>query len=193
MLPVVLIHGFRGGKKELSWLKKGLERNGHDVFTFSYPENKSQVKIDTLSRRLEHFIQQEIPSDTISLVGVSQGGIVARNYIQNYSSSKIVKACFTLCSPHKGTLTAYLLQRPGAVDLRPDSRLLRKLNSKEGHRKEKDVDYFSIYAPLDLMVFPGTNAKLKIAKKEIASYSILHPLVFRSPKTLKFILDNLSI
>jgi triacylglycerol lipase len=164
-----------------------LRKIGYSKFyEFCYKKRWGNVKIEELSRQLSFFIEQEVKEKKIDIIGISQGGIIARHYIQHHKKIE-VQRCITLCSPHKGSLTAYLLFWMPCFELRPGSGLLSELNNTED-----DVKYYCVYNPLDLMVFPGKNAFLERAVKNKKVISLLHPFTFSSQRTLEFINECLN-
>jgi hypothetical protein len=98
-----------------------------------------------------------------------------------------INKLFTVCTPHKGSALAKILNWPGIVDLRPGSQLLRDL---EIFVKEGRVNIFSLYTPFDLMVFPGLNAKPIFGKTKMI-LAPTHSFALSWPSTKKFIYENL--
>lgn len=184
MKAILLVHGFCGGLYEYRPIISFLKKHGYDKFyEFFYKKKLGQVPINEISRQLNTFVKKNIKEKSIYSIGISQGGIILRYFIQNYNSVKISK-CITLCTPHYGSKTAYILSLPGIVDLRPDSRFLQEISGKK-HKTR----YYGVYTPFDLMVLPGWNAKLSQAKN-LKVLSILHPLAFWNKRTLEFILES---
>jgi triacylglycerol lipase len=180
VIPLVLIHGFGGGRYEFKPIIQFLNKHGFSEFhEFTYAERFGQLPIEALAQRFARFVSD---LETFDIIGISQGGIIARSYIRDNPGR--VRKCITLCSPHKGSFTAYFSSRPGVMDLRPGSRLLNSF-------QKNDALYFTVYNPLDLMVVPGKNAVMDGAiNKKV--YALLHPLTFWRKPTLEFILQSLQ-
>jgi pimeloyl-ACP methyl ester carboxylesterase len=86
------------------------------------------------------------------LVCHSLGGVIACMYLQMLGGARRVDRCITLGTPHRGTYNAYwLLSRVGR-ELRPDSRLLERLESTRGAASA--VRFSSIVAGSDNIVIP---------------------------------------
>ena len=187
MIPIVFIHGFGGGAYEFQPIIKFLKKNKIVKFyEFTYDKNWGEVSIKDIAREFDLFVNKNIKEKVVNIIGISQGGIIARLFLQK-NNSLSVKKLITLCTPHSGSLLAYLWSSPGFIDLRPGSKVLKLINGENDN-----VIYYSVYNSLDLMVFPGTNAKFGKAKKNKMVISLLHPLTFWAKPTLKFILTSLN-
>lgn len=183
--PILFIHGFGGGRHEYTPVINFLKNNGnYKCYEFVYKEKFGQTSLKTIAEHLHNHIDKHILEQNLDVVAFSQGGIVARYYISHYSDKKIEK-CITLCTPHSGSLMAHLGFLPGMRELRPDSELLKNLDTEK-------TQYYAVYNPLDLFVFPGWYAKLSCAKENKKIYSILHQFTFWNKKTLNFILSTLN-
>ena len=186
-VPILFIHGFGGGRYEFQPIIRFLKKKGFTRFyEFTYPKKHGEVSLTEISRKLGEFVKKEVKEKRINIIGISQGGIIARYYFQNNKQKKIDRF-ITLCAPHKGSLMGYLLSRPGFLDLRPKSKILEEIKKK----KDK-MEYFCVYTPFDLMVFPGWNAKLDTARENKMVLALLHPLAFWTGRTLHSIEKWLS-
>jgi len=66
------------------------------------------------------------PEQPFDLVGFSMGGIVSRYYVQDWEELTAFSASLRWL-PHS-TWMAYLSERPGCLQMRPDSPFIQKLN-----------------------------------------------------------------
>ncbi len=190
MLPILFIHGFGGGAYEFQPIIRYLKKRGYDKFyEFTYEKKHGDIPLSEVAKELADFVKQNVTEQGFHIIGVSQGGIIARYYLQNFNK-KIVPKCVTLCTPHNGSLMAYLSNKPGFVDLRPGSKLLRELEEHE-HKVSLTL-FYGVYTPFDLMVFPGWYAKNKFANEMKMVLAPLHPLAFWWPSTLRFVLRVLE-
>jgi triacylglycerol lipase len=185
--PILFIHGFAGGKYEFRPIINHLKNKGFSKFyQFTYKKRFCQIPIRVIAKQLSDFVTSNISEDKIDIIGISQGGIIAEYYLKHFNKKEI-RTLFTLCTPHKGSIMAYISGKPGFIDLRPRSKVL--IEAEEFMKKSK-TKLFSVYTPFDLMVFPGWNANPGHGKiKKV--YAPLHPLAFWIPSTLKFISKNL--
>ena len=183
--PILFIHGFAGGKYEYQPIISFLKTHGDPVcYEFFYARKFGQVSISAIGDELHEFIVKHISEPEIDVIAFSQGGVIARWYIAHYQDKKIRK-CITLCSPHSGSLVANIGVLPGIKDLQPNSPLLEQLDTKK-------AEYYAVYNPLDLMVFPGWSAKLACARENKKILALSHQLTFWRKKTLRYILSVLS-
>ena len=143
--------------------------------------------MNEIANELSSFVKRTVREKKFNIISLSQGGLIARLYI-NKEGHKRVKKCITLCTPHNGSVMAYMTNLPGFIELRPKSKFLKKLNEDE----KSKMKYYSVYTPLDLTVFPGINGKFEEAKKNKRVLAPLHMLAFWWKPTLYFILESLN-
>jgi len=187
MDPILFIYGLGAGKWQYGPIIKYLKKKGiNDFYEFTYKNKFGQVRIKDIAEELSEFISKNVKEESINIVAISQGGIIALAYLK-YFRNKNVKKLFTLCSPHKGSYMAYLMNLPGFIDLRPNSELLNEL---EKFIQESKINVYSVYTPFDLMVVPGWGAKPKCGKVKMI-FAPAHPIAFFWPATKKFIYNNL--
>jgi len=188
---ILFIHGFGGGLYEFKPIKKFLRKElGEEIefFDFVYNEKFGHIKLEKVADQLKTFIENTLADKDFSVIAISQGGIVWRIFaLKNNLLIKKVQKVFTLCTPHTGSVLAYLLNLPGIKDLRKNSQVLKEINEHDD-----GLEYYSVYNPLDLMVFPGTNAVYKKAKINKRVFDWFHPLTFWNKKTLAFIKEILD-
>jgi pimeloyl-ACP methyl ester carboxylesterase len=183
-MNVLFIHGFGGMPYEYSAIQKHLIKT-LDIksFEFTYDEKWGTESIHKLAFQVAKIMQSK---KIDAVVGISMGGIIGATAIENYKTP--TKVCLTICSPWHGSSLAYLLPFIGARQLRPHSIFLRELRDKA--RKSKH-NYYGVWNPLDLMVFPGDRAKNSFAEKQCKVISPLHPTTFFEPRTLLFCEESL--
>ena len=181
--PVIFIHGLASNRREFIPIMHFLEKNGiKNYYEFTYVDRLGEIPLAEIAKKLAVFLSK-VREKKVNIVAISQGGVIARYYLQNLRN-KVVEKCITLCSPHHGSLMACLLHRPGIKDLRPWSKFLREL------RENSDVKFYCVYTPFDGVVFPGWSGKLKGAKNFMV-WAWMHQLAFVSPRTLRFIFNSL--
>lgn len=183
--PILFIHGFAGGRYEYQPIISFLKKHGNSVcYEFVYEKKFGIASLKKIADELHEFVISNVKEPEIDIVAMSQGGVIARWYIGKYRDKKI-RRCITLCSPHHGSLLAYIGIFPGIKDLQPGSPFLKELDSD-------GAEYYTVYNPLDLMVVPGWSGKMEKAKENKCVYALAHPLTFWNKKTCEFILRVLS-
>ncbi|MDD5110740.1 MAG: alpha/beta fold hydrolase [Patescibacteria group bacterium] len=182
MHNILLIHGFGADRRQYRPIVRYLRRHGFSQFyEFEYRKKFGQVPIAHLAQQLDDYVRQNIREPHVDCIAISQGGMIARYFIQRHNP-RLIRCCITLCTPHHGTLAAHLLPWKGLMDLRPGSPLLRQLN-----QTADATPYYCVWTPFDLMVIPGWSARLPQAAKNLRVWSLAHPLAFRSRAALRFI------
>ena len=185
--PILFIHGFGADKKQYQPIIKYLKRKGINKFyEFDYPNKFGIFPIKLAAEELAEYIAENVTEDSVNIIAMSQGGIVALAYMKYYKKKNVEKL-FTICTPHKGSKLAKITNLPGFIDLRPGSKLLEEL---EGFAKDSKINMYSVYTPFDLMVFPGWNAKASYGKTKMI-FAPTHPSAFYWPTTLEYIYKNL--
>ena len=187
MDPILFIHGLGGTDEQYQSIIQYLQKKGiNNFYQFEYKNKYGFSSIKIVSKELADYIRKNVKEKNINIIAISQGGIIALAYLKYYKNINVGKL-FTLCSPHKGSKLAKIMDLPGLIDLRPKSKLLKEL---EIFVKESNVNVYSVYTPFDLMVFPGWNARSKYGKKKII-FAPTHPAAFSWPATMEFIYKNL--
>ncbi|MCX6720944.1 MAG: hypothetical protein NTW11_04025, partial [Candidatus Staskawiczbacteria bacterium] len=192
--PILFIHGFGGYVEQYQPIIKYLEKKGFEKFyEFEYNKKFGLTSINVVAKELADYIGKNIKEDTIDIISLSQGGIIALTYLKDYlplqKEREInIDKIFTLCTPYKGSELAKVADFPGFIDLRPGSKLLKGL---EVFVKQNKINIYSVYTPFDLTVFPGWNAKSTVGKSKIV-FAPTHPAVFSYPSALKFIYKGLT-
>lgn len=180
--PVLLVHGIWDTAKVFSKMRSHLNQQGCDVRDLDLVPNNGDATLEELAEQVADYIKTNFTlNQTLDLVGFSMGGIVSRYYIQRLGGVKRIQRFITISSPHNGTWIAYGSQRPGAKQMRPGSQFLRDLN--QDIEILRQVDYTSIWTPLDLMIVPASSSKIPLGK-EIVIPVALHAWMLIDPKIL---------
>lgn len=158
-IPVLLVHGY--GHNRSGWfnLDRGLRRAGFtSVHTMNYvPVTGVPELAAKLAGRVAE-IRAHTGADKVHVVGHSLGGILMRWYVQELGGHAFVDTAITVASPHEGTIAALLGPGRCARDLRPGSRVMRRLAAGA---RPSDVRWIAFYSNLDLVVQPATSAMLR--------------------------------
>jgi triacylglycerol esterase/lipase EstA (alpha/beta hydrolase family) len=187
MNPILFIHGIGGTEEQYQPIIKFLRGKGiNNFYEFNYKNRFGLTPIKTAAEELAEFIKNNVKAESINIVAISQGGIIALAYLKYFKNINIEKL-FTICTPHKGSRLAKIADLPGLIDLRPDSKLLKEL---EIFGKTNKIKLYSIYTPFDLMVYPGWSARAGYGKHKII-FAPGHGASLSWPATMRFIYKNL--
>lgn len=161
--PVVLVHGITDTFAIFQRMSGFLRRQGWSVFGLDLVPSNGDRGLDVLAEQLAEFAEANIPAGKqFDLVGFSMGGLVSRYYVQRLGGMDRVDRFVTISSPHNGTLAAYLSQRPGCVQMRPNSDFLMDLN--RDIEQLARLNFTSIWTPNDLIILPATSSILPIGR-----------------------------
>ena len=159
--PVLLVHGYGHNRSGWFLLDRTLRKAGFtSVHTMNYvawgregvPELAAR-----LAQRVDE-IRRLTGAEKVHVVGHSMGGVLLRYYVQELGGDRSVDTAVTIASPHEGTVVAMFGAGAGARDLRPGSRVMRRLAA--GVRRS-DVRWVAFYSNLDALIQPAASAMLR--------------------------------
>lgn len=161
--PVILVHGITDTFALFDPMTKYLERSGWQTYGLDLIPANGDSQLDHLAKQLADYIEETIPADQqIDLVGFSMGGLVSRYYVQRLGGIRRVQHFITISAPHNGTFAAYLSQRPGCLQMRPNSDFLRDLN--QDVQVLDRINFTSIWTPLDGIIIPANSSVLPVGE-----------------------------
>lgn len=160
--PVLFVHGIDDTAAIFDPMRSELEHHGFKTYAITMTPPGGEVELQLLAGQLEQFVLQNLADQTFDLVGFSMGGLVGRYYLQRMGGLTKVRRFITLSSPHNGTASAFLCNRPGCVQLRPGSSFLTDLNRDAAMLSA--VGFTSVYTPTDLMIVPASSSQLPSAR-----------------------------
>jgi triacylglycerol lipase len=155
---VLLLHGFFQTRNVWEVMEDRLRYDGYGVFSFDlgglfyrFNTRRSSILAERIADKIERY-----DLDRFHIIGHSQGGLVAREYIQRHGGHRRAKSLITLGTPHHGTPTAVLgvyLMAGGLLsatpwELLPGSPFLGRL-SRDSF--PPDIPLTSIYSKHDLV------------------------------------------
>ena len=181
--PVVLVHGtFNNMRQTWNTLSPQLAAQGYCVFALNYGDvsgGVSPVKavggIAASARELATFVRRvrhATGAARVDLVGYSQGGLLARQYLRFEGGERQVQALVALAPSNRGTktlaaeavarfgLSTWLVRRvcPACADQLWSSDLVRELNL--GSMTLPGIEYTVISTVRDGVVVPYTSQQL---------------------------------
>ncbi len=159
---VLLLHGFFQTRNVWEVMEDRLRYDGYGVFSFDLgglfyrfntrrPSDMAAHVAEKIERVSERYDLQRF-----HIIGHSQGGLMARHYIQQHGGHRRVKSLITMGTPHHGTPVALMglwLMAGGLLsaspwELLPGSRFLRRLSRDTF---PPGVPLVSIYSKSDLI------------------------------------------
>ena len=167
---IVFIHGLF--IRISSWDKEKLisSLNGMNCYFFEY--NKwGYEKIEDLATEFNNFVKK-IKEDFV-LVGISQGGLIASYWLENFKTKKC-KNCICLSVPFHGSFLAHLSRFPfspfvGVKEMVPESSFLTNLLNEINTSKK---NYYCIWDKHDKLIFPKISARLDFFKNKEVDYAV---------------------
>ncbi len=161
--PVVLVHGITDTFALFKGMTQQLEQFGWKTYGLDLMPSNGDCKLEQLAQQLARYIDANLPMDQpFDLVGFSMGGLVSRYYVQRLGGLDRVERFVSISTPHNGTISAYLSQRPGCVQMRPNSEFLTDL-SRDVKMLDR-VNFTSIWTPLDGIIVPANSSVLPVGE-----------------------------
>jgi triacylglycerol lipase len=188
--PVLLVHGLNDTSAIFRTMVNYLTQRGWSVYYLDLNPSNGDGRLEDLGQQVADYINATFaPEQLLDLVGLSMGGIVSRYYLQRLGGIKRVQRFITLGSPHNGTWLAYGSQRPGCVQMRPESELLQDLNSDAAMLEH--LNFTSIWTPFDLMIVPAKSSEMPMAKN-VQVPILSHGWLTSDPKGLEAVAEALA-
>jgi esterase/lipase len=181
LFPTILLHGFGGSIEDLSNLKSSLQHNGAEVYSIEVGNGALDSILMNINRQcsvLSENIKNLNIDGKINIIGISQGGLLARCYVQKYSHIvNPVHSLITYGSPHMGIYVDWLnlhyleyWKNPYEYDeyLKTNDFLVY-LNNEKNHdnydlykNNMLTLDNFAmIWSNIDLVITPLQSAKFE--------------------------------
>ncbi len=167
--PVVIVNGTFGPAFFYEPLAERLRADGNEVFIFELT-NLGTGDIAGTAEDLAGFVGGVLSTTgaaKVDLVGHSQGGLVARQYVKYLGGESTVDSLVSLGAPHYGTAVANIADFFGGGDclgivacqqMAVGSDFVNALN--DGDDTIGAVRYTNLYTALDELVRPVDNAAL---------------------------------
>jgi pimeloyl-ACP methyl ester carboxylesterase len=179
--PVVFVHGLGGYRSNFLPMRTWFRLVGRSR---TYSIGLKGASLEIMAAQLRDYVAEVVTvnklgiDDPIDLVGHSMGGIVARLALEEPSVARRVATLVTLSSPHGGTQAARFAGSDICRELRPGSRVLRRLESQLPWRGPARLVCF--WSRTDPLMQPATTATVEGAcNREIAGMSHLDWLLKR--------------
>lgn len=151
----VFVHGFMATGPVFDPMRAHVAgRTGLETVDFTY---SPWATFEAVTTRFERFVTKWVdPDSTISLVGHSLGGLVARWFLQEQGGHARVDRVVTVATPHGGTEAVRRIPGPLAATLVPESPVIGQL--ARGRERVRHVPHTAVVAGDDHLVRPTTSA-----------------------------------
>ncbi len=188
--PVLLVHGIWDTAKVFRRMIPFLNERGLKVYDLDLAPNNGTKGLDDLAQQVAHKVESTFGAEQpFDLLGFSMGGIVSRYYVQRLGGINKIQRFITLSAPSHGTVIAYFNQGLGCVQMRPNSSLLKDLNSDA--QMLSQINFTSIWTPYDMMIVPADSSKMPVGDNVVVSV-MNHAWMLTDEKSLSAIATALS-
>jgi len=152
-METLILDGIWGNHKRWEPLKHRISNSVGQCSIWRYDTSGKTRPSESAKVLSEWIAKREEP---VALVGYSMGGIVSREAARILGDKGISAAALLHC-PHHGTLWGDVVKSPATEELRPGSDLLQSL-------PQHTFPTMTTWCPFDLVVVPGSSAKLSCTK-----------------------------
>jgi len=151
----VFVHGYLAAGPVFDPMRDMVEREtGLVTLDFTYgPFGRFESVVDRFVAHVERHVPEEA---SISLVGHSLGGIIARAYLHERPGGVRVDRVLTIATPHAGTSAVRYIPGGPAAALRPESPVLSRLAAR--HEERRDIPHIAVIAGADRLCSPPESA-----------------------------------
>ena len=194
MLPVLFVHGINDTGKNFGRMMAAVREAGaRAVHAVDLTPNRGEAPIAELAKQVDAAAQallSESGAGSLNVVGFSMGSLVSRYWLQRLGGKARTRRFISISGPHAGTWLARFSKRPGIVDMRPGSALLKDLEADGDPFGPVEVHVF--WTPLDLMILPARSSMLKQAKRHHSIPVVLHPLMLSDKRVIREVVRTLA-
>ena len=188
--PILLVHGLMDTSDKMRKISSHLHNQGWQVFDIDLIPNNGDSKLEVLAQQVADLIDRTFsPDQPIDLLGFSMGGLVSRYYLQRLGGIDRVQRFISISAPHNGTIAGYFSQRPGCIQMQPNSEFIADLNSDVD--RLRSLNFTSLWTPFDMIILPPGSSQLGIGT-EISIPVVAHPLMVSDGRALSAITHALS-
>jgi len=179
MHPVLLVHGINDTGARFDKMRSALRAHGFDsVYAISITPPDASISLEAMGEQVMDGVRtcmQTTEAQKIDIVAFSMGALAVRHALHNLDGLSSVRRLVSVSAPHHGTLNAYLSRKSGVTQMRPGSRFLSDLNA--GGDRWGDLEVFSFWSPLDLVVIPATSSVLAGAHNRAFPVALHHQML----------------
>lgn len=177
--PVLLVHGINDTGARFEKMRSVLRVRGFShVHAMNITPPDASITLEAMGEQVMAGVRvcrEEAGTQKVDVVAFSMGALATRYFLGSLDGRASVRRFVSVSGPHHGTLTAYLNGRTGTKQMRPGSRFLQDLNTGDGRWGE--VEVFSFWTPLDLVVVPATSSVLEGAHNQAFRVALHHQML----------------
>jgi triacylglycerol lipase len=193
MLPVLLVHGIGDTCARFNKMRTALQAHSFDFIEgLNLIPGDGSIPFSIMGEQVRSSVRmllQKTNTPRLDIVAHSMGTLAVRYFLQKLEGRSLVRRFISLAGPHHGTLTAHLCQNIGCRQMRPESPLLRDLNTDAN--PWGGVEVHSFWTPLDLMILPPTSSILNGAHNR-SFFVLLHPWMAADSKVIAAVAQTLA-
>jgi triacylglycerol lipase len=188
--PILLVHGLMDTSYKMRKISSHLHNRGWQVFDIDLIPNNGDSKLEILAKQVADLVDRTFdPDQLIDLLGFSMGGLVSRYYLQRLGGIDRVQRFISISAPNNGTIAGYFSQRPGCMQMQPNSEFIKDLNSDVD--RLKSLNFTSLWTPFDMIILPPSSSQLGIGT-DLSIPVLAHPLMVADGRVFKAVTTALS-
>ena len=180
--PTVLIHGIGGNQADLNDIENYLVSQNISVYNLEIGNGKFDSIFMNINDQCYLFGQNinalNLSQPKINILGVSQGGLIARCYLEKYSDTiKPIHSLITYGTPHMGIYTSWIELKNLEYWKNPfqydeyllDNKFLKYINNEIDHsdyqKYKKNIisldNFLVVWSSIDTVITPLESSKLE--------------------------------
>jgi triacylglycerol esterase/lipase EstA (alpha/beta hydrolase family) len=183
--PVLLVPGYLDLKAYFARVDRRVKALGRDTTYVALFPNIGDIRVaaGVLRAQVEE-VKARTGARKVDIVAHSEGGLIARYFVQRLEGDLVVERLVTLATPYHGTVVGYLGPGLGAKQMRPGSEFLNDLNSPD--QAPAGIKVTSIRAGLDEIIIPHDSPILEGAENHLVQVAE-HASIFFDNKALAYV------
>jgi len=187
--PTVLVHGIGGNAQDLHQLRNVLETQGVDAYSIQIGNGKIDSIIWDANKQCAFLnasiTELNITREKINLIGISQGGLLCRCYVEKYSHiNKAVNTLVTYGTPHMGVYIqdirfsyfSYWKDPFHHDTYLEDNQFLVYINNEKEHSNQGQyksnllslTHFLIVWSNLDAVIYPRASSRFEFYNISLA-------------------------